>query len=201
MTTAVARPVPQQRRSNAKVTAILDAARELLTSEEVESVTTSAIAARAGVAVGTVYRYFADVDEIFGVLVDEHATAAAQAVEAALDRSFDSVSAVFEATLDAHLDLYRRRPELTRLWFSAPLAERQRRAELATDRELARRVGQRLVEDGLIPRLTPTIERRLDAHWQSAGALLTNALRTTPMLDPDLVAELRALVAHVATRY
>ena len=88
-----------------------------------------------------------------------------------------------------------------RLWFSAPLAERQRRAELASDRELTRRVGHRLVEDGLIPRLTPEIERRLDVHWQSAGTMLSLALRTTPMLDNDLVAELRALVAHFATRY
>ena len=181
--------------------AILAAARELLTSEDVDQVTTSAIAVRAGVAVGTVYRYFADVDQIFGVLVTEHATAAADAVDAALVRPFESIGAVFEATLDAHLDLYRRRPELTRLWFSAPLAERQRRAELASDRELTRRVGHRLVEDGLIPRLTPDIERRLDVHWQSAGTMLSLALRTIPMLDNDLVAELRALVAHFATRY
>jgi len=193
--------VPQQQRSNAKVEAILAAARELLTSEDVDQVTTSAIAVRAGVAVGTVYRYFTDVDQIFGVLVTEHATAAADAVDAALGRPFESIGAVFEATLDAHLDLYRRRPELARLWFSAPLAERQRRAELASDRELTRRVGHRLVEDGLIPRLTPEIERRLDVHWQSAGTMLSLALRTTPMLDNDLVAELRALVAHFATRY
>lgn len=183
------------------MTAILGAARELLTSADVDAVTTSAIATRAGVSVGTLYRYFADLGEILDVLVHEHADAASAAVDDALDRSFTSVGDVFAATLDAHLDLYRRRPELTRLWFSAPLAERQRHVEVAADRELARRVGRRLVEDGLITRLTPTIERRLDAHWQAAGAMLGLALRTTPMLDHDLVDELRALVAHAATRY
>ncbi len=60
----VARKQPVQKRAEFTVQAIIDAARELLLKQGADAVTTRQVAARAGVAVGTLYQYFPDRDAI-----------------------------------------------------------------------------------------------------------------------------------------
>ena len=55
---------PRQQRAAFTVAAIIEAARELLLKHGAEAVTTRQVAARAGVAVGTLYQYFPDRDAI-----------------------------------------------------------------------------------------------------------------------------------------
>jgi AcrR family transcriptional regulator len=54
------RRVPVAKASEDIVTAIIDAGVELLSEGGIEALTTNHVAARAGVSVGSVYRYFAD---------------------------------------------------------------------------------------------------------------------------------------------
>jgi AcrR family transcriptional regulator len=183
------------------VQAILDAARDLLQRHPAERVTTSTIAAAADLPVSALYRWFDDVDDLLDVLVGEHAEAAAVALEAALAKRSATVAEAFERALDAHLSLYRARPELTRAWFSTQLAARQAELDMRADRELARRVGAHLVEHGLIAGLDGPTAVRLEAHWLAAGALLGALLAAEPTHRQELEVELRALVAHLATRY
>ena len=61
------RRLPRQGRSAARVADILAAARRLLQTDELGDLTVRAIAAEAGVGTASVYRYFADVDEIVDV--------------------------------------------------------------------------------------------------------------------------------------
>jgi AcrR family transcriptional regulator len=192
---------PQQQRSTARVQAILDAARDLLQRHPEESVTSSTIAAEASVPVSAFYRWFDDVDDLLDVLVAEHAKATAVALDAALAEPSASVAEAFERALDAHLALYRARPELTRVWFSTQLAARQAELDLRADQELAHRVGTHLVDSGLIDALDEATAVRLDAHWLTAGALLGALLAAEPAHRDDLELELRALVDHLATRY
>lgn len=58
------RKQPRQKRAAFTVAAIIDAARELLLKHGADAVTTRQVAARAGVAVGTLYQYFPDRDAI-----------------------------------------------------------------------------------------------------------------------------------------
>jgi AcrR family transcriptional regulator len=192
---------PRQQRSAARVEAILAAARDLLQRNPADAVTTSSIAEKAGIPVSALYRWFDDVDDIVDVLVGEHAHAASMALDKALDTPSTSVAEAFARVLDAHLDLYRSRPDLTRVWFSPQLATRQADLETRADRELARRVGEHLVASGLIPFLDSTVATRLQAHWLTAGALLGALLDAPRPARDDLEAELRALVTHLATRY
>ncbi len=192
---------PRQQRGIDKVTAILGAARELLQTEDAAAVTTTSVAQRAGVPVASLYRYFDDVDDVLDVLVGEHAAAAEAAVEAALDAGpSTSVAEVLRRLLDAHLDLYASRPELTRVWFSPQLAARQREVELRTDRRLASRLGRHLVDAGLLDELSPATTRRLEAHWETAGTLLGLVLRADEPLRSTLVGDLRAVVDTFAAR-
>jgi AcrR family transcriptional regulator len=59
---------PVQERSRAMVERILDAAVRVLTSAGYGQMSTNRVAAEAGVSVGSLYRYFADKDEIFAEL-------------------------------------------------------------------------------------------------------------------------------------
>jgi AcrR family transcriptional regulator len=63
------RKLPRQSRSKATVEAILDACAETLSGRGYHGLTTHAIAARAGVSVGTLYQYFPNRDAVAGALV------------------------------------------------------------------------------------------------------------------------------------
>jgi len=63
---------PQQARSQQTVDSILDAAADLVAEAGYESVTTNAIAERAGISIGTLYRYFPDKDAILRGLAVRH---------------------------------------------------------------------------------------------------------------------------------
>lgn len=62
------RQIPRQRRAQHSVACILEASAQLLDRTYVGSVTTNHIAERAGVSIGTLYRYFDGKDEIFDSL-------------------------------------------------------------------------------------------------------------------------------------
>jgi AcrR family transcriptional regulator len=196
------RRVPRQGRSSERVTTILAAARRLLQSGEVGDLTVRSIAGEAGVSAASVYRYFADVDEIVDLLLIEHADASTAAVLAALgSTSSRTVGGVFESVLRAFLDLYSSRPDLTILWRSPALADRQRRHDAAADRAIAGAIGRHLARIGVLPEPTPETHDRLAAHFEVAGALLGAVLRSGGPQRQVLEDDLFALVRHLGTRY
>lgn len=66
---AVRKP-PQQSRSRATVSVILDAAVRIMDQEGADAATTTRIAEVAGVSVGTLYQYFGNRDAILDALQD-----------------------------------------------------------------------------------------------------------------------------------
>lgn len=69
---AARRRAPAQERSKLMVDAIIEAAGQLLVESGRASVTTNAVAERAGVSIGSLYQYFANIDEIFTALQERH---------------------------------------------------------------------------------------------------------------------------------
>ena len=71
------RPVRRalQSRSKSTVDAIVKAAARILAEGGWPALNTNAIAARAGVSIGSVYEYFPDKQAILNVIVDRHLTA------------------------------------------------------------------------------------------------------------------------------
>ncbi|MCA3366430.1 MAG: helix-turn-helix transcriptional regulator, partial [Roseomonas sp.] len=67
--TAKPRKQPIQDRSRETVGAILEAAARILEAEGLEAANTNAIAARAGVSIGSLYQYFPDKVAIFAELI------------------------------------------------------------------------------------------------------------------------------------
>jgi len=58
------RKLPTQNRSRARVEQILKAAEELLLSDDINDITTSSIAKKANIPVGSVYQYFKEKDSV-----------------------------------------------------------------------------------------------------------------------------------------
>ena len=98
------RRVPQQVRSQQRVDLILDTAADLFAEVGYESATTNAIAERAGISIGSLYRYFPDKDAILCALADRHL----EQVRALYDEIFtaDAVYLPLSVLLDRLIDLF-----------------------------------------------------------------------------------------------
>ena len=152
MTTALTqRREPTQARSRQTVTRILDAAAAIVDEHGVDAATTRTIADRAGVAYPSLYRFFADRDEIFDRLLERHLTQIDDRAEAA-ERSWDIRSAwdLFSAELDLHIAYYREHPSAARLWMGGRSSTAVVTQVHARMRTLAQRIHARLVDEHLI---------------------------------------------------
>ena len=109
------RKAPRQSRSQATVTAILDATARILIERGFAAASTNAVAERAGVSVGSLYQYFPNKEALIAALHARHGEqmmaviqrALTQAMDATLD---DALSGLIGATVEAHrvdADLHR----------------------------------------------------------------------------------------------
>jgi AcrR family transcriptional regulator len=115
---------PHQARSHLTVEDIMEAAAHLLVEEEREALTTTRVAERAGVSVGTLYQYFSDLEELVAKLVEVHLTRERDAMEAVLrDASSLSTAQLVNRLVDAFTSVFAIHPEL-----SAALYDELRRA-------------------------------------------------------------------------
>lgn len=99
------RKTPCQARAEATVDAILEAAIQVLLSEGARRLTTTRVAARAGVSVGTLYQYFPHKEALLYAVLKQHLDAFAEAVEAACARlRGQAIASIGEGLVLAYLD-------------------------------------------------------------------------------------------------
>jgi AcrR family transcriptional regulator len=150
-TASTQRREPTQARSRQTVSRILDAAAAIVDEHGVDAATTRSIADRAGVAYPSLYRFFADRDEILDRLLERHLTDIDARAEAA-ERTWDisSVWDLLNAELDLHVAYYREHPSAARLWMGGRSSTAVVAQVHARMRTLADRIHARLVEADLI---------------------------------------------------
>ena len=184
---------PRQQRSRAKVDAILDAADALVTTSEIDLLTTTLIAARAGIAVGSVYRYFDGVPAVVEALAARHAERFASFLRADLDeqplhRKRDAAN----VALDALIDYYRANAGFRGLWRAAPRVTGA--GFFDASETLMAIVVDALVDRGLIDEIDELDEdlvRETQVQWAIAAALIQVAFSRAPEGDPAVLAHLR----------
>jgi AcrR family transcriptional regulator len=100
------RKMPVQARSLNTVEAIFEACIQVLTTMGVERLTTTRVAERAGVSVGTLYQYFPNKQALLAAVLEKHLLLVVSAVEEACNASRGKTSdqmasALVEAFMDA----------------------------------------------------------------------------------------------------
>jgi AcrR family transcriptional regulator len=119
------RKTPRQERSQALVDSILTAASRVLGTMGIERSTTTRIAERAGVSIGSLYQYFSDRDDLLGQLVERRFEVNLERFERELEREADP-AAFIEQVVGAGLATYLDdRPLYATLLSYAPLASYQ----------------------------------------------------------------------------
>jgi AcrR family transcriptional regulator len=124
-----ARKQPVQRRSAATVDAILEAAARILESAGFAGYTTNAIAALAGVSVGSLYQYFPNRDALTAALIERESAPLLAEVDIAA--AAPNCETALRGLIRAAVAHQMRRPELARLLDfeerRLPLGERDER--------------------------------------------------------------------------
>ena len=102
------RKTPIQARSTLTVEAISEATIQVLLGQGTDRLTTTRVAERAGVSVGTLYQYFPNKQSLLFAVLENHLDKVAVAVEAACERAHgkplaEMVKEVTEAFVDAKM--------------------------------------------------------------------------------------------------
>ncbi|MFE0254241.1 TetR/AcrR family transcriptional regulator [Streptomyces sp. NPDC059010] len=199
------RRTPQQARSRARLARVLEAAERVLVGEGVQALTTTRVAAEAGVSVGSLYQYLPDRDAIIDALASGYL--------ARLEAAMDDLVAVAGAEqwddpvgvlIDAYAAIYRTEHGFRALWFGGGLTEQTRAADREHKRRMADGVRRILLVLGLAHD-DEALTRACHAAVLAADALAQEAFRRDPAGDPGLLGEaalmLRGYLTGIAARY
>jgi AcrR family transcriptional regulator len=194
-----ARRKASQLRSHEKMAAVLAATADLLDELGPEAVTTTAVAARAGVSVGWLYNYFDDRQR----LLEEIVVDGLQTLDLRLDQAGFSLSgpdwrSAVVGGLELVIEFFDASPGFRSLWFSSEFSGRMTQAN-------------RLHDDGLAAYLADTVtgtrpgapEVPLRVITQTFVGMIDKGLdlayRNSPSGDAAMLAELkRASVEYLA---
>jgi AcrR family transcriptional regulator len=154
---------------------MLDAAESLLVSDGPAALTTTHVAAAAGVSVGSLYQYLPDKEAIVEALANRYLAEFEELMAQLADRApfADPVGTL----IDAFATRYRERPGYRALWFGRELTPALRAADMDNKATLA---------DGLLHAVGLGEGHRTQAH-----ALLQEAFRSD---SPELVDEAKRVL-------
>ena len=190
------RRAPKQDRSRAIVTAIVEAGRELLARDGQAAVTTNRIAERAGVSIGSLYRYFPNKQAILAAVYDADTSREVAEIHAAAGWAIDAAPLrdALAMIVDFQLERHRRLLELGSAFY------RDHHEEFS----LGPRVGKRALEDRMLELLrrhasalrVRDLETAAFMLARGTSAIVRRALEERPekLSDPAFRAELLDLL-------
>jgi AcrR family transcriptional regulator len=186
------RRAPVQRRSAERLTRILDACAELLDEVGYDALSTRAVALRAGVPIGSVYRFFGNKRQMADALAQRNLERYTERVTERLKKaSRGDWRAAMDAVLDEYLAMKRTAPGFSLVDFGNQIPVGARHTEPNT------RVADRLTDllSGYLGRTPDEDLRRVFlVAVESADALVQLAFRTDPDGDEAIIAETRELL-------
>ncbi|MFH8681315.1 TetR family transcriptional regulator [Streptomyces lydicus] len=194
------RRAPVQRRSAQRLARILDACAEVLEETGYEDLSTRAVAGRAGVPIGSVYRFFPNKRAMAEALARRNLDAYADRITArltAVDEAPLEWRRAMDVVVDEYLAMKRTVPGFALVEFTVPAPRETRQANyLVADRLLALFAG---------PLGLDAADQRLRTAFlvgvETADALLQLAFRTDPAGDPAVVTEAKELLRAYLARY
>ncbi len=135
---------PQQSRSRAKLSRILTVTAELLEELSYDDLGTRLIAERAGVSVGSLYRFFPDKDSIVQALLlgwlDNFAGILNRAASGEPGEAPAQPDLLIEQIVDAYTEFFRREPGFRNAFYHAQRSRELEEAQHRNDSDLAARL-------------------------------------------------------------
>ncbi|MFJ8491912.1 TetR family transcriptional regulator [Streptomyces sp. NPDC094038] len=192
------RKAPVQRRSAERLTRILDACADLLDEVGYDELSTRAVAVRAGVPIGSVYRFFGNKRQMADALAQRNLERYSEGVTERLkDAPKGDWRAAMDAVLDEYLAMKRTAPGFSLVDFGNQIPVGVR------DAEPNHRVADRLTDllAAYIGR-TPDepLRRTFLVAVETADALVHLSFRMAPEGDEEIIAETRELLRAYLAR-
>jgi AcrR family transcriptional regulator len=194
MDTSALRRRPAQRRSAERVQRMLDACAEILDEEGYDGLSTTKVAQRADVAIGSVYQFFPDKRAIAQELALRNLEMFGDRVAQGLAESdfahwYEAVGTVIEIFVDMHRTV----PGFSVLRFGDIADARLLDAGEENNAVVAERLRDLLVGAFAVPD-TPDLSRALTVAVEAADAVLKLAFRDVRDGDPALLTEAERLI-------
>jgi AcrR family transcriptional regulator len=195
------RRVPVQGRSVARVQRMLDACAELVDQVGYEALTTTMLAERAGVAIGSVYQFFPDKRAIVQALTQRNLEAYLERITArfANDR-FGHWWDVVDAGIDEYIDMHRNVPGFRTLHFGDVVDVHLLDAERDNNGVIAERLAALLVNH-FGAAAGPRLDFALAIAVEAGDALIKMAFRRDPEGDEAVLAEAKTLIRDYLHRH
>ncbi|MFE9997909.1 TetR family transcriptional regulator [Streptomyces avermitilis] len=187
------RRAPVQRRSAERLTRILDACADLLDEVGYDSLSTRAVALRAGVPIGSVYRFFGNKRAMADALAERNFERYTDRVTHRLEQSDGEGDwrAAMDAVLDEYLDMKRTAPGFSLVDFGNQIPVGARYAE--PNHHVADRLTE-LLSAYLGRTPDDDLRRTFLIAVETADTLVHLAFRMSPEGDEGIIAETRALL-------
>ena len=147
MTDTSMRRTPQQTRSQQRVDLILNISADLFAEIGYESVTTNAIAERAGISIGSLYRYFPDKDAILHALSSRHYEQVRMLFDEVCtkDAVYLPLAVLIDRLIDAFVELHVACPAYKHILLGSDVSADIAAASEALDQEIIERMAGVLI--------------------------------------------------------
>ncbi|MFJ4979065.1 TetR family transcriptional regulator [Streptomyces coeruleorubidus] len=192
------RRAPVQRRSAERLTRILDACAGLLDEVGYDALSTRAVAQRAGVPIGSVYRFFGNKRQMVDALAQRNLEHYSERVVQRLREAGDGGwREAMDAVLDEYLEMKRTAPGFSLVDFGNQIPVGTRQAEPN------HRVADRLTEllSGFLGREPDEELRRVFlVAVETADTLVHLAFRVAPEGDEEIIEEMREMLRAYLAR-
>ncbi|MFE4965309.1 TetR family transcriptional regulator [Streptomyces sp. NPDC056660] len=192
------RKAPVQRRSAERLTRILDACADLLDEVGYEELSTRAVAVRAGVPIGSVYRFFGNKRQMADALAQRNLERYTERVgERLTDAPKGDWRAAMDAVLDEYLAMKRTAPGFSLVDFGNQIPVGARHAE--PNRRVADRLTD-LLSDYIGRAPDEALRRTFLVAVETADTLVHLSFRMDPEGDETIIAETRELLRAYLAR-
>jgi AcrR family transcriptional regulator len=186
------RTEPQQQRSREKYQRVLTATAALLEEMPYEMIGTKLIAHRADVSVGSLYRFFVDKQAIVDALAQHWLDRLVEVMDEQLAVLPPDPVALIDRLVDAYTLFWRAEPGFRKAWSWVSV---EPGAGHSNDIELIDRLHAALTRHYGVP-ADPALLPRLELAIGVAENLLNLAFKRDPHGDPEVLAELKILLAR-----
>ncbi len=195
------RRVPVQGRSVARVARMLDACAKLVDELGYDGLTTTLLAERAGVAIGSVYQFFPDKRAIVQALTMRNLEAYLQRLGARIaEERFEYWWDAVDAAIDEYIAMHRTTPGFRTLHFGDVVDIHLLDDERDNNAVIVEQLAALLVERFGITS-GARLEFALNIAVETADALIKMAFRRDPDGDPLVIDEAKALIREYLHRH